>query len=152
MKKRAYEYKLSRVRETAASRCVDSPESAFAYWREAIAGADWFQENREHIVVLLLNARKNLEGHSLVSIGTLDESIAHPRDILAPVLCGGAHSFILMHNHPSGNPSPSEADRRLTRRINEAAELLQVKLTDHVIAGSEDGAEPYFSFKEMGLL
>ena len=58
-----------------------------------------------------------------------------------------------MHNHPSGDPSPSQADRQLTRRINEGAELLGLKLLDHVIAGDERGeVEPYFSFREMGLI
>jgi DNA repair protein RadC len=154
LKKRAYEFKLSRVREVGASRTVDSPELAYAYWQDVIREAGWFSDCKEHLVVLLLNTRHNIEGHALVSIGTLNESLAHPREILAPVLCGAAYGFILMHNHPSGDPSPSQADRQLTRRIAEGAELLGVKLLDHVIAGDAlgDGAEPYFSFREMGLL
>ena len=153
LKKRAYEFKLARVREVCASRCVDSPELAYAYWQDVIREADWFSSCKEHLVVLILNTRHNIEGHSLVSIGTLNESLAHPREILAPVLCGGAYAFVLMHNHPSGDPSPSQADRQLTRRIAEGAELLGVKLLDHVIAGDVGGvAEPYFSFREMGLI
>ena len=153
LKKRAYEFKLTRVREVGSSRKVDSPALAHCYWREVIEAADWFQANKEHLVVLLLNTRHNIDGHSLISIGTLNESLAHPRDILAPVVCGGAYGFILMHNHPSGDPSPSQADRQLTRRIADGAETLGVKLLDHVIAGrAAQDREPYFSFREMGLL
>ena len=153
LKKRAYEFKLARVREVCASHKVDSPELAYAYWQEVIREAGWFHENKEHLVVLLLNTRHNIDGHSLVSIGTLNELLAHPREILSPVVCGGAYAFILMHNHPSGDPSPSQADRQLTRRIAEGAEVLGVKMLDHVIAGAEAGdGEPYFSFREMGLL
>ena len=153
LKKPAYEFKLSRVREVARSRKVDSPELAYAYWQEVIREADWFHENKEHLVVLLLNTRHNIDGHSLISIGTLNESLAHPREIFSPAVAGGAYAFILMHNHPSGDPSPSQADRQLTRRIAEGSEVLGVKMLDHVIAGAESAdGEPYFSFREMGLL
>ena len=153
LKKRAYEFKLARVREVCASRSIDSPEKAYDYWQSVVRDADWFSACKEHLVVLLLNTRHNIEGHTLVSVGTLNESLAHPREILAPVLCGAAYGFILMHNHPSGDPSPSQADRQLTRRIAEGAELLGVKLLDHVIAGNAGSdAEPYFSFREMGLI
>ena len=153
LKRKAYEFKLSRVREVCAARKVDSPELAYAYWQEVICKAEWFQENKEHLVVLLLNTRHNIDGHSLISIGTLNESLAHPREIMSPVVAGGAYAFILMHNHPSGDPSPSQADRQLTRRIAEGAEVLGVKMLDHIIAGAELGeGDPYFSFREMGML
>jgi len=153
LKKRAYEFKLARVREVSPSRKVDSPELAYEYWQDVVRSAEWFSDCKEHLVVLLLNTRHNIEGHALVSIGTLNESLAHPREILAPVICGAAYGFILMHNHPSGDPSPSQADRQLTRRINEGAELLGLKLLDHVITGDGRGEEePYFSFREMGLI
>jgi DNA repair protein RadC len=154
LKKRAYEFKLARVREAGGSRKIESPDEAFDYWMSTVARSEWFQESKEHLVVLLLNTRRHIEGHNLVSIGTLNETLAHPREILSPVLCGAAYAFVLMHNHPSGDPSPSRADRELTRRIREGAELLQIKFLDHVIAGraSAGKGEPYFSFKEMGLL
>jgi len=64
-----------------------------------------------------------------------------------------AYALIVVHNHPSGDPSPSEADHRLTRRLAEVAQLLQINLLDHIIIGSPDnGRTPYFSFKEAGVL
>ena len=150
LKKRAYEFKLTRIREAGASSKVDSPELATEFWKSKVETADWYQESKEQLVILFLNTRYNLHGFNLVSMGSLSETIAHPREIFAPVLCAGAFAFILMHNHPSGDPSPSQADRNLTRRIGEGASIFEIKFLDHVIIGGRD--EPYFSFREMGLL
>jgi DNA repair protein RadC len=88
-----------------------------------------------------------------VSKGTLNEAPAHPREIFFPVIAHAAHSFVLVHNHPSGDPDPSEADIRLTRRINEAARILQIQLLDHVVIGQPiSGRQGYFSFKEAGII
>ena len=88
-----------------------------------------------------------------VSHGSLNESVAHPREIFRPAITHAAYALILVHNHPSGDPTPSDADLRLTRRLNEAAELLQIRFLDHVIIGSPDnGRRPYFSFREAGVI
>ena len=88
-----------------------------------------------------------------VSLGSVNESIAHPRDVFRPALIYSAYAVVVVHNHPSGDPSPSQADHGLTRRLREAAELLQIKLLDHVIIGAPgEGRLPYFSFKEVGVL
>ncbi|MDD5200120.1 MAG: DNA repair protein RadC [Terrimicrobiaceae bacterium] len=109
--------------------------------------------DRERLYILLVNTRHRLIWTEVVSIGSLNESIAHPREILRPALIHSAYGFVLAHNHPSGDPSPSEADKRLTRRLHEAADLFQIRLVDHVIIGSpDDGLPPYFSFKENSLL
>lgn len=144
----AYEFKLTRVREVGLVSEADSPERVVDYWRNNIEKADWYSETKEHLVVLLLNTRLKAIGHALVSIGTLNECVAHPRDIFAPVLTGGAYGFILIHNHPSGDPSPSEADRQLTRRVNDGSDIFQVKCFDHIVIGNPN----YFSFREHGFL
>jgi len=83
----------------------------------------------------------------------VNESIAHPRDVFRPAMLASAYAVIVVHNHPSGDPSPSQSDHSLTRRLAEAAELLQIKLLDHVIIGAPaEGRPPYFSFKEAGVL
>jgi DNA repair protein RadC len=90
-----------------------------------------------------------------VSIGSLNESIANPRDIFRPAIITNAYALILMHNHPSGDPSPSEADTRLTRRVSEAATLLQISVLDHVIVGNPGwvgNPKGFFSFKQCGVL
>jgi len=147
----AFEYKLTRVGESIGNAdCIDTPQAAIEYWQNTITQASWYSPHKEHLAVLLLNTRHNCNGHALVSIGTLNECIAHPRDIFGPVIADASHAFILMHNHPSGDSSPSAADRRLTRKIREGADIFEIQLLDHVIAGSDTST--YFSFKEMGLL
>ncbi|MEI7962213.1 MAG: DNA repair protein RadC [Verrucomicrobiota bacterium] len=107
----------------------------------------------ELLKVLLLDTRHGLLEEREVSRGSLNESIAHPREIFRPAIAKGAYAIAVVHNHPSGDPQPSEADRRLTRRLVEAGTLLQIPLVDHVIIGAKRGElPPYFSFREAGLI
>ncbi len=109
--------------------------------------------NHERLVVALVDSRLQHLGSSEISNGTLSETSAHPRDILRPVVLRNAHGFALVHNHPSGDPAPSRADREFTRALDDAAGLLQVRFVDHVIIGRpRTGREAYFSFREAGLL
>jgi DNA repair protein RadC len=102
---------------------------------------------------MMLDTRYNFVSYNLVSLGSLSESIAHPRDVFRPAVVAGAYAIVLMHNHPSGDPSPSQADHSLTLRLKEAGELLQVHLLDHVIAGEYgEGRQSYFSFRDAGVL
>jgi DNA repair protein RadC len=135
------------LREERQSLTIDSP----------LAIADLCSEmrflDRESLRVVLLNAKQHLIKVATVSQGTLNEAPAHPREIFKPVITHSAYSFILVHNHPSGDPSPSEADLRLTRRIKEASRVLELHLIDHVIIGSPaPGRSSYFSFKEGGVI
>lgn len=107
----------------------------------------------ESLRVLLLDTRHGLLEEREISQGNLNESIAHPREIFRPAIAKGAYAIAVAHNHPSGDPTPSEADRRLTRRLAEAGTLLQIPLVDHVIVGAKiAGNSPYFSFREAGLI
>jgi DNA repair protein RadC len=82
-----------------------------------------------------------------VSVGSLNQSIVHPRELFKTALLSSAAAIILVHNHPSGDPTPSREDIEITRRLKEAGEILGVKLLDHIIVGSS-----YLSFTERGLL
>ena len=109
--------------------------------------------HKESLRVILLDTRYHLLRIEEIAIGSLNESIAHPREIFRPAILYSAFAVIVAHNHPSGDPSPSEADHRLTRRLAEAAQLLQIQLLDHIIIGAPaDHRAPYFSFKEAGVL
>lgn len=108
---------------------------------------------QEQVVVAVLDTRLRHIGTTVVSVGTVSESSAHPREIIRPVITRGAHGFVLIHNHPSGNPNPSSADERVTRRLIEAAALMQVAFLDHVIIGRPaEGRSAYFSFREAGII
>ena len=99
---------------------------------------------------LLLDTRNRLlEGGDLIlGRGTLDEVLAQPRDILRAILRSGNRSFVLWHNHPSGDPKPSEEDMAITERMRSAAEIIGVEMLDHVIVTEAR----YYSFKEHGRL
>jgi len=130
------------------SQAVNQPALATAYWHQHVRAHPFFDAMKEHLAVLLLNTRQYATGWNLVSVGTLNESHAHPREIFRPAIAAAAYGLVLMHNHPSGDPAPSDADRRITKRIEEAGTLLGIRVVDHVIVG--DGR--HFSFRESGLL
>lgn len=123
--------------------CFNSPETIAGYYMQ-----DFRYMTQESLMLILLNARKELIKDILLTKGTVNASIADPRDIFINALKYGAVSIILMHNHPSGNPSPSREDIILTRRIKEAGELVGIGLTDHVVLGDNC----YFSFREKGII
>lgn len=132
---------------------MDCPEAACRLWREVVADEPGFEPDKEHLVAVLLNTKLRMIGYHVVSVGSLNEAVAHPREIFRAAILAGAYALLLMHNHPSGDPAPSEADRRLTHKIREAAQLLQINLLDHVIVGSPETGEPaHFSFREAGVL
>ena len=91
------------------------------------------QEQREHFVVLLLNARHEVIRVETVSIGSLNASIVHPREVFKPAVIESAASIVLAHNHPSGDPEPSEEDLSITKRLVQVGELLGIAVLDHVI-------------------
>lgn len=136
------------AREKLVRTKIDAPEIVYE-----LVGTEMRMLERESLRVLLLDTRYHLIRIEEVSCGSLNESVAHPREIFRPAIQSAAYAVILVHNHPSGDPSPSEADHRLTRRLTEAADLLQINLLDHVIIGNPSDSElPYYSFKEAGVL
>jgi DNA repair protein RadC len=136
------------AQETISAQKMDRPELIYE-----LLGAEMRALDRESLRAVLLDTKHRLLRVEQISLGTLNESIAHPREVFRPVLLHAAYAFVLVHNHPSGDPTPSEADRRLTRRLVEAAQLLQVRLLDHIIVGAPaDGRLPYFSFAEAGMM
>ena len=105
-------------------------------------------KKKEYLLAFFLNARKQLIEKATISIGTLTASLAHPREIYAPAIGRAAAGVILVHNHPSGDPSPSDEDVRLTRRISQAGQIMGIELLDHMII-AENGS---YSFKTSGAL
>jgi DNA repair protein RadC len=136
------------ARESLAREKIDSPELVCQ-----LLAAELRTLHKESLRVVLLDTRYHLMRVEEVSLGSVNESIAHPRDVFRPALIYSAYAVIVVHNHPSGDPSPSQADHTLTRRLREAAELLQIRLLDHVIIGAPaEGRPAHFSFKEAGVL
>lgn len=127
---------------------TSTPEDAVKVWKEVIMNESWFTESQEMFIVLHLNTKLKIVGHHLVSIGTLDSCTAHPRDIFRAAILNNSHSVILMHNHPSGDTNPSEADIRITRKVKQAGDLLNIEVLDHVIVSPS--GDTHRSLQEMG--
>jgi DNA repair protein RadC len=143
------EFKVTALRECPVPESLlfcDNPDQAAAYWRMHIADHPYFNPECECFVVLLLNTRRRVKGHHLVSVGTLDTILVHPREVFRVAVVGSAAAVVLMHNHPSGDATPSEADIKVTRDLVRAGQLLKIDVLDHVVMGHPDRA----SLKELG--
>jgi DNA repair protein RadC len=102
----------------------------------------------EQFGVLLLDTKHRLLRCTVLSVGTLDTSVVHPREVFREAVAGGAAALVLFHNHPSGDPDPSQEDTRLTERLTAAGVLMGIDVLDHVILGDST----YFSYREKGTL
>lgn len=109
---------------------IRGPEDVLAHVR------DLPRARREHFVVLLLNARHEMQRRETVSIGSLNASIVHPREVFLPAILHSAASLVLVHNHPSGDPEPSDEDLDITRRLLEVGDLVGIGVLDHVIVAA----------------
>ncbi len=96
----------------------------------------------------MLDSKNLVIGLNVVSVGSLSASIVHPREVLKPAILCNSAALVLVHGHPSGDPTPSQEDIRMTERINKACEILGIKLLDHVIIGNPDS----YSFQNAGCL
>lgn len=140
-----YQVKLVRDESQASERKkVECAATAARILQQYLDGAD-----REHFVALLLDTQNQIIGIHTVTVGTLEASLIHPREIFKPAILANAASVILAHNHPSGDPTPSAEDRTVTRHVVAAGTTLGIEVLDHVIVG-----EPhrYHSFRESGLM
>lgn len=104
--------------------------------------------NKEKFIVVFLNTKNIITSYETISIGSLSASIVHPREVFNRAIKRSAASLILVHNHPSGNPSPSKDDEVITKRLCEVGDVVGIKILDHLIICDE----AYFSFKEMALI
>lgn len=145
--KTAYgEFRILTLRETTPNTIADQPQKAADYWREHIAPT--IDSEKEYTVVLLLNTRLRVTGHTIVSMGSLNSCVIEPREVFRPAVIAAAHGIVIMHNHPSGDPTPSEADGRVTRTLLQAAKILRIELLDHVVMGSDK----HCSLRQLGMI
>jgi DNA repair protein RadC len=126
---------------------LENPATVVNFMRESTRLRDV-----ESFQVLLLNTRRRLIRVEEISKGTLDTLLVHPREVFRAAIIAGAAAILLVHNHPSGDPTPSEADIKVTRDLIRAGQLLKIEVVDHVVIGrtSTDRAKDYSSLKELG--
>jgi len=135
--------RCQRERESIVAAVISGPEDVAALLAPEMEGLC-----QEQFRVLLLDSKHRVRRHVLVAQGGLNAAIVHPREVLRPAILSAAAALVLAHNHPSGDPEPSDEDLRLTARFGEACRLMGIELLDHVILG--DGE--YTSLKERGLI
>ncbi len=143
-----FEFGHRLAKEPYSEESITSPEDAFA-----LVGPEMQRLSQESVRVILLNHRKRLIHIAEVFIGTKSESFANPSEILRKAISHAASSIVLVHNHPTGDPTPSQADNEVTRRLAKACEAVGIELTDHIIVGCQSNSSgPYYSFRESGII
>src|SRR5207244_11695235 len=133
------EYKIVALRECPLPEHMhlcETPENAADYWRLTIATNPYFNPECECFAILMLNTRRRVKGHQLITIGSLDTILVHPREVFRGAVIAAAAAIVIMHNHPSGEATPSEADIKVTRDLIRAGQLLKIEVLDHVIVGN----------------
>ena len=134
-----------RISRSRAAKCLNftEPGSVADYYME-----EYRHREQEHLLLLFLDNKSNLLGEKELFTGTVNASLVSPREIYLEALKFHAVGIILLHNHPSGDPTPSDADRRITRKVWEAGSLLDIPLLDHIVIGDRK----YVSFREEGYI
>ena len=149
--KQPQEYKVISLRECPTPESLqlcDTPEKVVEYWDTHLKGHPYVSPDAETLVVLLLNTRRRVKGHHLVSIGTMDTLLVSPASVFRTAIIAGAAAIALVHNHPSGDATPSEADIKVTRDLSRAGQLLKIEVLDHVIVG----VHQHVSRRSLGYL
>jgi DNA repair protein RadC len=131
-------------RERAA---ITGPADVGKHLRKLLGKEDSISREKEHFWVIVLNTRNRIRFVELVSLGTLNSSLVHPREVFRRAIKAGASSLILAHNHPSGDTEPSEEDISLTRKLSEAGKIISIEVLDHIIVGNAT-----LSMREKGIL
>jgi len=124
--------------------CLTSTKDAMEFFKQY--WADYPANDQERFVVACLDTKHRVQCVVVITIGTLDASLVHPREVFKPAFIEGSSAIVLSHNHPSGNTDPSREDRQVTERLTEAGKLLGITVLDHIIHG--DGTGQVLSIRE----
>lgn len=148
--KRINIYSLKQVKEKGAlynidSKKITSPKEAYSIINTVL---DLENEAVEKFGILSLTTKNEIAGIHIISVGSLNTSIVHPREVFKAAIMNNSSALILFHNHPSGDPTSSREDIEVTKRLTEAGKILGIDVLDHVIIGEDK----YFSLKDKGLI
>ena len=131
---------------------VLQPEDAANILKKVLAAEQPIDQDKEHFWIFGLNSRNLVQYLELVSLGTLNASLVHPREVFRLAVMKGIAQTIMAHNHPSGDPEPSRDDLLITKRLVEAGKILGIEVIDHIVIGGPEDKNPAMSFKEKNLL
>jgi len=149
------EYKVSMIRECELEYKAKLRDSSTVinFWHNEIEKSSWYDSEKEMCVVILLSAKNHIKGYNLVSIGSMNASLVHPREVFRPAIIGGAVGIVICHNHPSGDTTPSSEDIRITKQLIEGGKIISIDVLDHVIIGKiSNDSNGYTSLRESGLV
>jgi len=144
---------VTRFNDTApAGDTLDNPESLVNYLRPKLTESVIYRPDVENLIVIHLSTRRKAIGFEVISTGTLDTLLVHAREVFKSAILTNAAAIVLAHNHPSGDPTPSEADIKVTRDLIRAGQLLRIDLIDHVVLGQATPERPkgWASLRELG--
>lgn len=126
---------------------LSNPQAVSEHIRKILLKLDRLERNKEHFFLISLNTRNKVKFVELISTGTVNASLVHPREVFRRSIIRGAAAVIICHNHPSGDAEPSEEDINITRRLIEAGKIIGIEVLDHVIIGTKS-----LSMKEKGII
>ncbi len=151
------EYGVVALRESLSTKSLvilDNPESLVEYARTYLLTSSHWRPRVENFACVFLNTRRRAIGHSVISTGTMDTLLVHPREVFYTAIELNASALIMLHNHPSGDSTPSDSDIRVTRELMRAGQLLKIDVIDHIILGVPSAhagnARGYTSLRELG--
>lgn len=147
------EFRAQRLRDIPfETPTLDTPGKVAQFTRAAMSGAAWFNPEVEQLVCVSLSTRRRVTGFWLVACGTIDTILCHPREVFRTAILVNAASLVLVHTHPSGDPTPSEADIKVTRDLIRAGLVIKIEVVDHVILGhpASVAGKGYTSLRELG--
>jgi DNA repair protein RadC len=153
-KLRGSEFKVTRFNDALPTgTALDNPERLVDYLRLNLADSLIYRPDVENFIVVHLNTRRNAIGFEIISTGTLDTLLVHAREVFKSAIVMNAAAIALAHNHPSGEPSPSEADIKVTRDLIRAGQLLKIEVLDHVVLGqtTPERSKAWASLRELGF-
>jgi DNA repair protein RadC len=133
----------------ARKQTVSNPRTVQEVLSKVLNSENEVDRMKEHFWVIGLSTRNAIQYIDLVSLGTLNASLVHPREVFRFSILKAVSSIILSHNHPSGDPEPSEEDLRITKRLVEAGKIIGIEVLDHIVIGSRGS---FCSFKERGII
>lgn len=143
---------ISKICEDAGV-LYDAPNKMVQLWNKTVAAASWFDAEKEVVAAFNLNTKLRVKNWQMVSVGTINECAVTPREILRSAVASLAYGVVIMHNHPSGNPSPSPSDLEITRKTKDGGRALAIQILDHIIIGDgKNGNAAFYSFREAGYL
>lgn len=122
---------------------INSPSTVVKFFQNQMR-----HMNKEAFIVVFLNTKNMISSYEVISVGSLNASIVHPREVFNRAIKKSAAAILLVHNHPSGNPDPSREDEAITKRLCEVGHLVGIRVLDHLIISDDS----YYSFKEMELM